>query len=168
MRLILLLLFSFLLAPIASAQDGNYPKDGNGLLDYCAAVVNAVDDPDSLTGKSQDRNWGKFNWCVGYIQATMDDMDAVKINLALFAIAGVRLSGPEKAQQGFIDAMDFTSMPQIPVSQVARVLVKWLRNHPERLHEPRSILMRAALKEAFPRSAPVPTKEPAESPSVKP
>ncbi len=43
------------------------------------------------------------------------------------------------------------------VAQLARVVVKWLREHPEKLHELKSFVVIEALKSAFP--CPVPEQE---------
>jgi len=47
---------------------------------------------------------------------------------------------------------DFISVciEDIPISQVARVLVKWLHEHPEKLHDSKYILTMEALKSGFP------------------
>ena len=51
------------------------------------------------------------------------------------------------ADKGFADIR----IPDgVSVAQIARVLVKWLREHPERLHETKNLLVMDALNDGFP------------------
>jgi hypothetical protein len=153
-------------------QKGNYPTDGNGLLDYCTVAVDFEDFRNmvsSLNGGKLIEAWGKFSWCVGYVEAIMDDLSATRLNLAIIATSGVTFSGPDEAKQYALDSLRFACIPEkATILQAIRVLVKWLREHPQRLHEPKSILTRDALKEAFPCAAPATAKQGADQTGVKP
>ena len=62
--------------------------------------------------------------------------------------------GKDKAAPPYLRAdMNFvnTCIPdEASIGQLARVLVKWLREHPERLHELKSFLVIEALRDNFP------------------
>jgi hypothetical protein len=66
-----------------------------------------------------------FGWCVGY---TMGWMDAYPWAAAL-------------------------RLPKITAVQLVRIVVQYLRDHPQRLHDTRDVLIRSALQEAFPCAA---------------
>lgn len=164
MKILALILLACTVTPAFAQQKGNFPTDGNGLLDYCGVVVDAADSPASLTSLSGDRfteQMGKFNWCAGYLQATQDAASLTEVNLALIAMTGVTLAGPDKVREYAFQTLRGACIPdKASVLQLARVLVKWLREHPERLHESKGILLVAALKDAFPCAAPTPTADP--------
>jgi hypothetical protein len=85
------------------------------------------------------------------------------------ASSGVTLSGPDDAKRVALNLLRYARVPEnVTYLQVARIVVKWLREHPERLHEPRMILMRDALSEAFPKPAAPETKEQPNSEKAKP
>lgn len=65
------------------------------------------------------------------------------------------------ADEGYVK----TCLPDdAPIAQYARVVVRWLREHPEKLHEPKSMLVMEALEDAFPCLA----QAPANPTGVKP
>jgi Rap1a immunity proteins len=81
---------------------------------------------------------------------------------------GVTLAGPDKAKAFALDSLRVACLPDnATLLQLARVLVKWLREHPERLHEPKSVLTTAALRDAFPCQQPTPKEAPKPT-TVKP
>jgi len=149
-----IILLAYVGMPAYCQQIEGLPQDGNGLLDYCNVVIVVLDSAGSIASQNGDRlteQMRQFGWCTGYLQATQDDLSLTEINLAVTAMTGVTLSGPDKAKQYALDSLRVACIPhEVSVAQSGRVLVKWLRGHPERLHEPRSILVAAALKEAFP------------------
>ncbi len=105
--------------------------------------------------------WGRFNWCAGYLQAVQDIQVQNEVSLAVIAMTGVKLAGPDKATQYAFDTLRGACIPDnAPLIQLARVLVKWLRDHPERLHEPKVILTTAALRDAFLCQQPSPKEDP--------
>jgi hypothetical protein len=172
MRIFAAVLLACTVAPAYAQKKTDLPTEGNGLLDYCSVVVVAADSPDSilsLTGNRLTDQMMKLNWCAGYLQATQDAASLTQIDLALIGAMGITLSGPDKQREAAFDMLRGACIPErAPVSQLARVLVKWLREHPERLHEPRYILTKDAFKEAFPCPPVTPPKEAAKSPAGKP
>jgi hypothetical protein len=170
-RALILLVFTFT-HPASAQQKDSFPTDGNGLLDYCAVVVDIADSQnyESLLNKADLATLSQKNsWCVGFIQATLDDLTLTGYSIAVLASSRVTLSGPDDAKQVGLNLLWYANVPQnVTVLQVARILVKWLREHPERLHEPRMILMRDALSEAFPKHAAPETKKQSNSGTAKP
>lgn len=139
MRISALFLFACVLTPVYAQQKFSFPKDGNGLLDYCGVVVALADSPtsiDSLNGDRFTEKMGQFNWCAGYLGATQDIFLQNFVNIGVFGMAGLTLGGPDKLKQYALDTLRGPCIPDnATVLQLARVLVKWLREHPERLHE---------------------------------
>lgn len=151
-------------APVYAQEPPSQPlKDGNGLLEYCSHVVNLMDSP-SFEAWADDTmfagNMMKYGWCGGYLRATHDLIIDWQVNQALLILAGLRLSGPEKLQKALIERFNVWIPAGVDIGQMARVLVKWLRDHPERLHERPSVLTIDALKDAFPCRAEAMTKKP--------
>ena len=113
------------------------PKDGNGLIEACSGVIDLVDSPTSITslqGTAFTDKVGQLSWCLGYLQATHDGLITGELNLAIIAMTGVTLAGPDKAKTSAFDALRVACIPEnVSPLQMARVLVKWLRDHPERL-----------------------------------
>lgn len=141
-----------------------FPEDGNGVLDYCGVVVDQLDSRPSQN--DQQTKGLKFGWCVGYLQATQEHIVNWRMS------AGIQLMAQEgqgKMSSPFIRADETFVNTCIPnkasVAQLARVVVKWLREHPEKLHEPKSFLVMEALKDNFPCSAP---KDAVKTAPVKP
>lgn len=171
MKILDIILFTCAVTPAYAQQKGDFPTDGNGLLDYCSVMVDAADSPasfSSLSGNGFTEQMTKFGWCAGYLQATQDALITTEVKLAIIAMTGVTLSGPDKAKEYALDSLRVACIPEkAPILQLARVLVKWLREHPERLHELKSILTTAALKDAFPCQQPTP-KEAVKPAAVKP
>lgn len=148
----LFVLVTCALTPVCAQQNG-FPVDGNGLLDYCSVIVDSVDSPSTVspTGDRFVEKMGRLNWCSGYLGATQDASVVTEVNLALFSAMGVTLAGPDKEKLWAFQTLRGPCIPErAPIIQLARVLVKWLREHPERLHEPKSILTIDAFKDAFP------------------
>ena len=154
MRKLLLLLIPCLLTAAAAQQKGNLPTNGNGLLDACTVMVDAADNPSYLTSLSGDRfteSMTKFDWCAGYLEATREVYLQNHINLAIVAMTGVTFAGPEKSRETALKILDPVCIPdEAPILQLGRVLVKWLREHPEKLHELKGTLTWAAFMDAFP------------------
>lgn len=163
MRIVTLLFLACAVTAACAQMKGDFPKDGNELLDSCSVAVDAADSPTSLSALSRDRfteQMTKMGWCAGYLQATGDTMSAMQVRLYMIGKMGVTLSGPDKVKEYALDGLRGACIPEkAPIIQVARVVVKWLREHPERLHELKSVLTEDALKDAFPCTAPMPTGE---------
>ncbi len=162
--------FACVLSSAVCASD--LPRDGNGPLDACGAMIDAADNPSHLTSLSSDRfaeKLGQVDWCVGYLDAIQDLLVQIHVNLNLMQVTKVTLEGPDKAKAFWLDNLNVACVPddKIPILQLARVVVKWLREHPERLHELKGTLTIAALREAFPCERPV-AKEAPKTPPSKP
>jgi hypothetical protein len=168
MRALVLFLFACVLSP-AYARD--FPTDGNGLLDACSVLVDAADKPSyipSLSGHMFIEKMGQINWCAGYLGATQDILLQNHVNLGIMAMAGLKLCRPDKIKQYVFDALKGPCIPDDATPlQLARVLVKWLHEHPGRLHELKSPLTMAALTDAFPCQQAAP-KEATKPTTVKP
>ena len=170
MRTLALFLFAGVLSPVVFARD--LPKDGNGLLDACSVMVDFADNQSAAATLSSDKfaeKMGQLNWCAGYLQGTEDVYEQTFINLGIFGMAGLTFDGPEKLQQYALESLRGPCFPgNAPILQLARVLVKWLRDHPERLHELKSTLTTAAFKDAFPCQQPAPKEVPKATTPAKP
>jgi hypothetical protein len=172
-RTLALVVFACCISTAVYARD--LPTDGNGLLEYCAVMVDVADNApylQSLSRNSLTEKMGQFSWCAGYLQATEDVYGLTFVNLGIFGMAGLKIEGPEKIRQYAVETLMGPCFPEkAPVLQLGRVLVKWLRAHPERLHELKSTLTAAAFKESFPcaQTASPPQKEAAQpAPPAKP
>jgi len=169
MRTLTLILFACVLPPAICARD--LPKDGNGLLESCSVMVDAADNPSYLSSFSGDRfaeKLSQLDWCAGYLQGTEDVFEQNFVNLGIFGMAGLKFGGPEKLQNYALETFSGPCFPgNAPILQLARVLVKWLREHPERLHEIKITLTTAAFRDSFPCEL-TPAKEPPKPAPVKP
>lgn len=149
-----------------------FPSDGNGLLDHCSVVVSALDSPAPIANQSEARfaeSMSKFSWCVGYLQGIRSVLVHEDVSLALAGATGIKLTGPDRAKTWFMESTRVACLPdKAPVAQLARVVVKWLRDHPERLHEGSGILVLEALKDSFPCKLPAPPSPPSKPSSPQP
>ncbi len=105
--------------------------DGNRLLRQCEP------------GTSEDRSRlssdqvGDFVFCTGYLAGAMDANNTLLNSL--------------QAQKGSqLRPMYCLPKDGIEVGQAVRVTVKWLKNHPEKLHLQGDILIWQSLMDAFP------------------
>jgi hypothetical protein len=133
-------------------------------------MVDAADNRLSFSSLSADRFTEKmeqFYWCAGYLGAIHDIHTQNRVNLVIVGAMGVTLAGPNKER-----AVALLRGPCIPdeasILQLARVLVKWLREHPEKLHEPKSTLTLAAFEDAFPCQHASPSQEVSPREATKP
>jgi len=172
MRILLLVLMVCAVTPAYAQQKNDLPRDGNRLLDSCSVVVDVADSSASLASLNNEQfteKMSKFSWCVGYLQALQDAASMTQVRLAIIAAMGVTLEGPDKQRMASFEMLRGTCFPEkAPISQLARVLVKWLREHPFRLHEPVYLLTNDAFKETFPCAPVTPAKEAAKPPETKP
>lgn len=99
--------------------------DGNKLLSDCDHIVALIDGQTVQESKSS----GIF-FCLGLIQGMLDMNDLYEYKLKDVAL----LCRPQGATTG----------------QAARIVVKYLRDHPEELHKKDSVLTFVALRAAFP------------------
>jgi len=163
-----------MMAPVrAQEPPPQMPKDGNGLLDYCSHLVDALDSPSSQLGPLGQgaaagsivyaHNTFKQGWCMGHL-LTMREMIIfwqVQVAKTVVILGGTQNPSVEVLKDVISKSPDMTCIPdKVSQPQLARVLVKWLRDHPERLHESVSILSGDAFKSAFPCQALATIKKP--------
>jgi Ssp1 endopeptidase immunity protein Rap1a len=104
-------------------------RDGNSLLESCNAALKAKDDSSAHVDR------GAAWYCIGYVQGIRESLDAQRLlSSSTHADDPSGISIPEEVENG----------------QVIRVVVRWLQNHPESLHEEKIVIMIWALREAFP------------------
>jgi hypothetical protein len=116
----------------ATALPALAEKSGNDVLSNCQTAVRLSDNNGAPAGEYHDAGW-----CMGWVTSALQltklhnewtDFVKQKPTLLQFCV-------PD---------------PGIPVIQAVRVVVKYLRDHPEQLHEDGMGLTVAALKNSFP------------------
>jgi hypothetical protein len=126
MREGLLLFLVCALTHMAKARD--LPRDGNGLLDSCNALVEAANNQATLmavTGDKFAERLAQVDWCAGYLSAVQDVLVTIHVNLMLMPATNVKLDGPEKAKAYWVDHLNVACMPddKIPIVQMGAL---WL------------------------------------------
>lgn len=112
------------------AQDFDWKGDGSSLLKKCSLAVR-VFDGEKLS--SLDALEGTF--CVGYVSGVHDADFMVQM-----------LEDHEK-----VALMKHACPPSnASTDQAVRIVVKYLRDNPERLHMPASVIVTDAVRSAFP------------------
>lgn len=101
--------------------------DGNELLKQCAPVVALMDDAGNFS--SSTRKSHEMGFCVGIAQGITN------LNL-LYQYANMK-------------TLFCLPTGGIQNGQAVRVIVKWLREHPERLHESEGVLAVSAFVDAY-------------------
>ncbi len=125
-------------------RQGLRPKDGSALLGYCEKLVRAIDEP---TLRPSDSDLMQTGWCAGYVQAIVEHYQLLE---------GLMTQGAFDGTTGPLG----TCVPsKVQTGQVARVIVKWLRDHPERLHEDITAVSVIILHDAFPCQAKHPSQK---------
>jgi Rap1a immunity proteins len=120
------------------AQDTE-KDNGNKLLDSCGEVVKALDNP------NYNADTSKFSWCIGYMRGYNAAMSMQR--------TASSTTYSEYKTTGFLGVL----LPDgVTNGQIAKVIVKWLQDHPQDLHKDADMLTLSILREAFP--APVPAK----------
>lgn len=153
MRLTVVIAFLFLVASPVHAQD-KIPKDGSDMLEFCSHVVDALDNPSSQIGSPVEyaHNTFKQGWCFGHLQ-TIREMIVywqVQVMKTVAILGGEQNPSADSLTRTIEATPSMTCIPtEVNMAQMARILVKWLRDHPERLHERISILTVDALYDAF-------------------
>jgi hypothetical protein len=134
----------FLVSPHRTlASDYSAFGDGNDLLKDCKAYadLNLLDMRD-MSDKDIRRAAGRGDpisglQCLAYVMGVIDDRFSFRID--------------EIASTGTFDSAKYFCFPHgVTPDQAARVVVKWLGDHPARLHEDAVKLVVDALKENFP------------------
>jgi len=108
-----------------SAFSANENYDGNEFLSKCSSAVKLLDNEKLSNSEMQDAEW-----CLGYVEGIADGIEIV--------------SETSKSARLYCMAEDVTT------GQGVRVFVKWLRDHPEKLHNSGRILVVASFVNAFP------------------
>jgi hypothetical protein len=120
-----LLLMLLLVSSVGFAADskGASNKTGNDLLPSCSLAVDAMDGKNLSTAQLMD----SAN-CLAYLSGFID-------GYVLGAVGGSPIACfPEDGTVG----------------QVARIVVKWMKDHPEKLNEAAPVCVLTALYNAFP------------------
>jgi len=121
LKILLFSLLAMLTAVLSAAQESYMYMDGNRLLEKCDA------------GPSEDKGF-----CGGYVAAAMD----AQVTLA---------NSLQAANEGHkLTKMYCLPKGGIELGQAVRVTVKWLRDHPEKLHLSGDVLVIMALTDGFP------------------
>ena len=120
--ILLFSLFYFILPSIVNASDGNE------LLKSCNVVLSSINDPERKELSSEQ--YIKSGYCIGLLHGIME------------------LTRIHQHSNG----EPFFCLPKqsIPKEQAVRIVVKYLRDHPEKLYEHDTFLVIKALQEAFP------------------
>jgi len=103
--------------------------DGNRLLEYCTSAVQFMDDGSFSSGTQSSQS----TWCIGYVTGVIDTLDLMH-----------KLSDKKEGQKKYPCLAGITSR------QAVRVIVKYLRENPEKLQERAVTLSLAAFERAFP------------------
>ena len=123
-RVAALLAFCFCLVPRVHASG---LVDGNQLLKQCQAVINR-EAGQHLTGDEEDDSL----LCLAYIEGTLDTQGAVQ------------------DMHPDLKTFRYCIPDNVPLVQSVRIIVKFLKEHPDKLHIRASLLLLGALSDAFP------------------
>jgi len=104
---------------------------GNDVLDRCQTAVRFADNDGAPVGEHLDAGW-----CFGWIAGTLE-LTKLHNEWTTFIKQKPTL-------------LQFCLPRPIPVIQAVRVVVKYLKEHPEQLHEDAMGLTMAALNNSFP------------------
>lgn len=131
---VFLILTCFGIQTAYSQERARSMKDGNALLAYCQVLLDIADRkrPAPLDQVQAMDDTYRLSLCSGFMQGMT--------NTNLYYQAYLKNTNP------------FFCLPEPGISnlQAARVVVKYLQDHPEKLHEEPVILAVAALRNAFP------------------
>jgi Rap1a immunity proteins len=124
--------FSLVLLLLAACMSASAESTGNDVLKSCQAAVRFADNDGAPVSEHFDSGWC-FGWVSGALEITKlhnewTDFTGQKPTLLQFCL-------PESG---------------IPVIQAVRIVVQYLKEHPEQLHEDGMSLTIAALKDSFP------------------
>jgi hypothetical protein len=135
-----------LLLPHRTFAAGYSALDGNELLKECGAYTNLLNlpnaqdtnDPDVLRAMARG-DFVNGAHCLGYVTGVVDDHFNCQTN--------------EASSTAAVDPTKHFCLPDgVSPNQTVRVVMKWLEDHPARLHESAVELVLGALKENFPCS----------------
>jgi hypothetical protein len=120
---------------LGQVQAGEVNNDGNFLLESCSAVVRFEDGDDRGDWKKTRDIWS----CYAFVDGVLDTVEMIAL------------------ASGGRNPYCFSG-DRIQKRQIARVIVKYLRDHPQDLHIKAASLTLVAMTEAFPCEAVKPTK----------
>ncbi len=122
------LVLCFMLLPLAHASSAG--MDGNKMLDSCRYFFEDGIEPSGTKAMLDSA------YCAGYVQAVMDvESMTVAINTA------------DHKQDNLIH---FCRPEDVSNGQAMKVIGKWLKDHPNKLHWGADTIIHHALSEAFP------------------
>lgn len=108
---------------------GTSPTDGNQLLKNCKEYVRTVD-----SGTASKTEFVESGYCLGYVTGVIDDHFMWQIS-----------------ESSPLDPAKHFCLPDgVTPDQAVRVLLKWLDDHPARLHERAIDLILNAFRDSFP------------------
>jgi hypothetical protein len=102
--------------------------DGNELLQKCEPIEKLYDDPASMDSKEASG----VVYCLGYIDSFIETF---YFQVQAKILPSVPYCMPEE---------------QLPKKEIAKVIIDYLKNHPEELGKPAGYFIFLALREAFP------------------
>ncbi len=111
----------------AQTRVETYSTSGNAFLRLCSAI-----DADKATGGELADVIG----CLGFVSGFMTGVEAE--------------TGLVIAKMGNKTPKMFCRPPNVEHGQVVRIVLKYIRNHPEESHQVMELIMVSALTEAFP------------------
>lgn len=131
LNVILLSIAMLALTQPSTAQEEKVEHDGNYLLKNCIQAIRSLD------GDNLDPIQGmRSTFCLGYINGFLGSH-----------MLSVSLAG---SQPLFCTPKDGVKRGGVLVGQVARIIVKWFKSHPEKLHLDADMLTLIAIRTAFP------------------
>ncbi|MGD0905452.1 MAG: Rap1a/Tai family immunity protein [Terracidiphilus sp.] len=119
-----LTLLALVLCAVAAFSVDEHYVDDNELLSKCSSTIKFLDNEKLSSSEMQDAGW-----CLGYVNGVADGMEMATATGSIAKLYCI----PEGVTTG----------------QAVRVLVKWLRSHPEKLHQSR-VLVVVSWADAFP------------------
>jgi hypothetical protein len=129
---IAVLVFCTISAMGQSAASPVFESDGNRLLDSCSVAVDKFDNPHAkYTSDVAMERTSQINWCLGMVSGTVDAAGIVPV-----------LNGSKP--------MFCTGQNALSLSDMVRVVVKYLNDHKEKLPRPAAESILAALAAAYP------------------
>jgi hypothetical protein len=124
--------------PAAESPSPAFILTGNGLLKWCEKYDPTASGPNAAA-------------CAAYIAGVVESLDNYEGGFRRMAEAEQRIAAAEKRQPRHSGMVAMICIPDNSTyDQHLRVVIKYLRDHPERLHEPRLRVTLSALFAAFP------------------